>query len=60
VTGGLRKLPNEELHNLSSSPSILGMMQSRRVRLAAHVALMGECIQVVGGNARRKENTRKT
>jgi hypothetical protein len=41
VRGGWRKLHNEELHNLYSSPSIIGMMKSRRMRLAGHVALMG-------------------
>jgi hypothetical protein len=31
VTGGLRKLHNEELHNLYSSPSIIRMSKSRRM-----------------------------
>jgi hypothetical protein len=31
-TGGWRKLHNEELHNLYSSPSIIRMMKSRRMR----------------------------
>jgi hypothetical protein len=30
VTGGWRKLHNEELHNLYSSPSIIRIMKSRR------------------------------
>jgi hypothetical protein len=34
--GGWRKLHNEELHNLHSSPSIIRMIKSRRVRWAAH------------------------
>jgi hypothetical protein len=34
VTGGRRKLHNEELHNLYSSPSIIRMMKSRRMRWA--------------------------
>jgi hypothetical protein len=42
VTGGWRKLHNEELHNLYSSPSINRIIKSRRVRWAAHVAQMGE------------------
>jgi hypothetical protein len=33
---------NEELHNLYSSPNIIRMIKSRRVRLAWHVAHMGE------------------
>jgi hypothetical protein len=32
VTGGWRKLPNEELHNLYSSPSTIRIIKSRRMR----------------------------
>jgi hypothetical protein len=42
VTGGWRKLHNEELHNLYSSPSIIRIIKSRRMRWAEHVARMGE------------------
>jgi hypothetical protein len=42
VTGGWRKLHNEELHNLYSSPSIITMIKSRRMRWTGHVARMGE------------------
>jgi hypothetical protein len=42
VTGGWRKLHNEELHNLYSSPSIIRMTKSRKMRWAGHVARMGE------------------
>jgi hypothetical protein len=42
VTGGWRKLHNEELHNLYSSPSIIRVIKSRRTRWAGHVARMGE------------------
>jgi hypothetical protein len=42
VTGELRKLYNEELHDLYSSPSIIRMIKSRRMRWAGHVARMGE------------------
>jgi hypothetical protein len=38
VTGGWRKLHNEDLHNLYSSPSIIRMMKSRRMRCVGHVA----------------------
>jgi hypothetical protein len=38
VTGGLRKLHNEELHNLYSSPSTIRMIKSRTMRWAGHVA----------------------
>jgi hypothetical protein len=41
VTGGWRKLHNEELHSLYASPSIIGMTRSRMVRWAGHVARMG-------------------
>jgi hypothetical protein len=36
--GGWRKLHNEELHNLYSSPSIIRMSESRRMRWSGHVA----------------------
>jgi hypothetical protein len=36
VTGGWRKLHNEELHNLYSSPSIIKMIKSRRIRWAGN------------------------
>jgi hypothetical protein len=42
VTGGSRKLHNEELNNLCSSPSIIRMIKSRRMRRAEHVARMWE------------------
>jgi hypothetical protein len=42
VTGGWRKLHNEELHNLYSSPSIIRVIKSRWMRWAGHVARMGE------------------
>jgi hypothetical protein len=42
VTGGWRKLHNEELHNLYSLPSIIRIIKSRRMRWAGHVERMGE------------------
>jgi hypothetical protein len=42
VKGEWRKLHNEELHNLYSSPNIIGQITSRRMRWAGHVARMGE------------------
>jgi hypothetical protein len=41
ITGGWRKLHNEELHRLYSTPSIIRMIKSRRMRWAGHVARMG-------------------
>jgi hypothetical protein len=38
VTGDLRKLHNEELHNVYSSPNIIRMVKSRRMRWAGHAA----------------------
>jgi hypothetical protein len=40
--GSLRKLHNDELHNLYSSPNIVRVIKSRRMRGAGHVARMGE------------------
>jgi hypothetical protein len=42
VTGEWRKLHNGELHNLYSSPDIIRQVKSRRIRLAGHVARIGE------------------
>jgi hypothetical protein len=42
VTGKWRKLHNEELHDLYSSPSIIRIIKSRRMRWAGDVARMGE------------------
>jgi hypothetical protein len=42
VTRGWRKLHNEELHNLYSSPSIIRMIKPRRMRWAGLVARMRE------------------
>jgi hypothetical protein len=41
VTGGLKKLHNEELHNLYSTPRVIRMIKSRRMRWSGHVARMG-------------------
>jgi hypothetical protein len=40
--GDWRKLHNEELYNLYSSPDIIRMIKSRRMRWKGHVARMGQ------------------
>jgi hypothetical protein len=42
VTGEWRKLHNEELRDLYSSPSISRIIKSRRMRWTGHVAQVGE------------------
>jgi hypothetical protein len=42
VTGEWRRLHNKELYALFSSPSIIRVIKSRRLRWAGHVARMGE------------------
>src|SRR5215469_7126903 len=42
VTGEWRKLHNEELKDLYSSPSVVQVVKSRKMRWAGHVARMGE------------------
>jgi hypothetical protein len=42
VEGGWRRLQNEELHNLYTSPNIVRVIKSRLMILAEHIARMGE------------------
>jgi hypothetical protein len=48
VTGEWRKLHNKELHDLYSSPTIVRVIKSRRMRWVGHVAWMGERRGVYG------------
>jgi hypothetical protein len=63
VTGGWRKLHNEDLHNLYPSLSIIRVIKSRRMRWAGHAARMGEkrnAYSILVGKPGWKETTRKT
>jgi hypothetical protein len=42
VDGSWRKLHNDELHSLYSSPNIIRVIKSRRMRLAGHASRMGK------------------
>jgi hypothetical protein len=42
VIGEWRKLLNKDLHDLYSSPSIIRIIKSRRMRWAGHVTRVGE------------------
>ena len=42
VTGDWRRLHNEELNDLYSSPNIARVIKSRKMRWAGHVARIGE------------------
>jgi hypothetical protein len=59
VTGEWRKLHNEELRELYSSPSIIRIIKSRTMGREGHLARMGEK-RTAYRKARRKETTRKT
>jgi hypothetical protein len=55
--GSWRKLHNDELHNLYSSPNIGRVIKARRLRWAGHVVRMGEergVYRVVGGSPEGK------
>ena len=60
VTMEWRKLHNEELNNLHSSPNIIRVIQIRRMQWAGHVVTMGERRGVyrvlVGENLRERDH----
>jgi hypothetical protein len=59
VTGEWRKLHNEELHNLYSSPDIIRQIKSGRMRWAGHVARMGnerKVYKVLVGNLKERDH----
>jgi hypothetical protein len=57
--GSWRKLHNDELHGLYSSPNIVRVIKSRIMRWAGHMA-WGRCLQGFGWEASRQETTGKT
>jgi len=63
VTGEWRRLHNAELNDLYSSPNIVPVIKSRRVRWAGHVARMGEergVYRFLVGKTGGKETTGET
>jgi hypothetical protein len=60
VTGEWRILHNKELNDLYSSPNIIRVIKSRRMRWAGHVARMGEGIGAYRILVEGKETTWKT
>jgi hypothetical protein len=63
VTGEWRKLHKEELLDLYSSPSIIRIIKSRRIRWVGHVTRMGEkrnAYRLLVGKPEGKRPTRKT
>jgi hypothetical protein len=58
VTGEWRKLHNEEMNGLYSSPNIVRVIKSRRLRWAGYVARMGEGRGVYRGLVGKPEGKR--
>jgi hypothetical protein len=61
--GSWRKLHNDELHSLYSSPNIVRVIISKRMRWAGHVACMGQgrdVYSVLVGETQRQKTTGKT
>jgi hypothetical protein len=61
--GSWRKLHNDELYNLYSSPNIVRVLTSRRMRLVGHVARMEEgrgVYRVLVGMSERTRPLRRT
>jgi hypothetical protein len=60
VAGGWRRLHNEELHNLYTSPNVIRMNKSMRTRSVGHVAstvqMKNECKILVGKPERKRHS----
>jgi hypothetical protein len=65
VAGGCRRMHNEELRNLYASPNVVRVIKSRRMRLALHIAQMGElrnayCVSVGRPEGKRPLRRRRS
>jgi hypothetical protein len=60
VTGGWRRLHNEEVHNLYASPNIIRVSKLRRMRWAEHVSRMEvitNIYKILVGNLKGKDHS---
>jgi hypothetical protein len=58
ITGGVKKLHSEELHNLHSTPNTITTFKTRRMRWAGHVGRMetrNSCEVLVGKAEGKKQ-----
>jgi hypothetical protein len=63
ITGEWRRLHNEELYVLYSSPNIIQVIKLRRMRWAGHVAPLGDrrgVHRILVGSSEERETTWKT
>jgi hypothetical protein len=58
ITGDLRKLKNDELHNVYTLPNVISMIKLSRKRWAGHVACVGEKKSAYRGLAGKPEAKR--
>jgi hypothetical protein len=58
VTGGCRKLHNDESHNLDSSPNVINVIKCRKMRWTLHVTgneeMRNACKNLVGKPEKRR------